>query len=149
MRASLKRQELVHRRDRGRICGADAHFGATRAITLLITYRGAPRGHDRRPWHDARVHLKWFREISRRERRGDLSHVLADGRDLGPVRFAGALEDDATAIGEILKDVRRRVLIYPHHRPAARLRGRERGIRPTRGRRWATWSGALAGTCDP
>src|SRR5229473_1430565 len=141
MSAPLKRQELMDRRDRGRIGAPDPHLGATRAVAFLIMHGGTPSGHDRGARHDRRVHLKWLREIPRRERRRDVPHVLADGRDPSRVRPADTVEDDAPTIGEIFKHVRRGVLIHTHHPPAARLRGRERGIQPPRDRGvTAAWS---------
>ena len=77
--------------------------------------------------------LEGFREVARAERRGNLAHVQANRGDRGAVAGVVALEHDAAAVGQVLEDVRRRVLIDAHDVRPARLHRREVCIRPLAG----------------
>src|SRR3989442_11913820 len=125
MRVALKREKLVNRSDRGRVAARDPYFPAARTIDRLVPDRVATRLHDRRPRHDLRVDRERFGEVARAERGLNVPHVRANRRDRGRVRGIVAIEDDTPAIRQILKDVRRRVLVDTHDARAARLHRRE------------------------
>jgi hypothetical protein len=129
MLLALKCEKLVDRSNRGGVVASDANLPTPRPIDSLVADRGATLGHDSGPRDGLRVHLERFRKIARAERALDVAHVRANRRDGGGVARVVAIQDDATAVGEILKDVCGRVLIDAHDVPAARLHRRKVSIR--------------------
>jgi len=59
----------------------------------------------------------------------DVVHVLTDSGDAAGVGLRITVEDDPAAVGKVLKDVCRRVLVDAHNRLAARLHRGERAVR--------------------
>jgi len=128
---ALEGEEFVNRGDSDRVCAPHTHFPATGTLDHLVRNRRMALLHDRRPRDDLRVDLEGFGEVARAERDRDIAHVLADSGDAAriPPPGAVAIEDDASAVGKILKDVGGGVLIYAHHHLPAFLHGGEVRVR--------------------
>jgi len=129
---ALEGEEFVDRRDRYRVVAPQAHFPTLRSIDDIIRDRRAARLHDGDSRNDLRVDLKRFREIAGAEGRGNVAHVQADRRHATRVGSVGAIEDDASPIGQVLKHVRGCVLIDAHHRSTTFLHRGEVSILASR-----------------
>src|SRR6266511_1659996 len=134
MLLALEREKLVNRADRGRVPARDPHFPTARPIDRLVADRRAALAHYRRAGHGLGVYLERFREVACAERGLNVPHVCANRRDGGRVGGIIAIEDDAPAVRQILKDVRGGVLVDTHDMGAAGLHRGEIVVRPFAGR---------------
>src|SRR6266571_2900904 len=130
MLRALKREKLVNGANRGRVAARDPHFPAPGPIDLVITDRAAARRHHTRPGHGLGMHLEGFGEVARAKRGLDVTQVRANRGDGDGVGRVVALEHDAAAVREVLKDMRGCVLVDAHDVRAARLHRGEVGRIP-------------------
>lgn len=123
----LKGQELVDRRDGGRIGCGEAHQPATCKRVSVIADLGAPGRHHAGSRDLPGMDLPGKRKVALPERGSDPLHV---GSDLGhPCAVAGiALKTDAAAVGQRLELVEGGVLIDAHGHLASGLDLREGAI---------------------
>ena len=125
---ALEGQERVDGRYRRRVCGAKANLGAAQTIGGLIGDLGAAGRHDGCAWDYLGVHLKRSGKVSGSKRCRDVAHVLSDRDDPSGVRRIVGVKVDPPTIHEVLKHVRRSVLIHAHDRVTACLHRRECAI---------------------
>jgi len=119
MLRALKREEFVNRTHRNRVAARDPHFPAPGPIDLGIPDRAAARRHHSGPGNGLGMDREGLGEVARTERGLDVAQVRANRGDGGGVGRVVALEHDAAAIGEVLKDVRGSVLVDTHDVRAA------------------------------
>ena len=129
MRGALEGQELVDGRYGCSVCGPNADLGTAWTIGGVVGDAGVASHHDGGAWDYLGVHLEGSGKVSGSKRRGYITHVLSDGGNPNGVGEGVCVEDDTPAIREVLKDVRRRVLIHAHDSLSACLHDRERWIR--------------------
>lgn len=128
MRGALEGQELVDGRYGRTVRGPNADLGTARTIGGIVSNASVASRHDGRARDYLGVHLERSGKVAGSKRRGYNAHVLSDGDNPSAVREGVCVEDDTPAIPEVLKDVRRRVLIHAHDRLSARLHRRERRV---------------------
>jgi len=111
---ALEGEELVDRLKRVGITRRDAHLAATREWCVVIAdHASLLRHHTRAGYLVHPVHESGCAEVACCERGGDLLHMRTDRLDRAVV--AGrVLQLDATAVGQIVEHVGRRVLVYAH-----------------------------------
>jgi len=129
MGVALEREKLVDACHGCSIGRPDPNLRPTRSINRLIHDLAAARRHYCSAGHDSCVYLEGLGKVPRSEGRSDITHMLSDGSDGGRVGTVGAVEDDPSTIGKVLKHVRRGVLIHTHDGVATELHGREPGVR--------------------
>ena len=129
MRSALEGQELVDGRYGCSVCGPNADLGTARTIGGLVGNAGVASRHDGGTRDDLGVYLERSGKVSSSKRRGYIAHVVSDGDNPSGVGEGVCVEDDAPAIPEVLKEVRRRVLIHAHDSLSARLHRHERSVR--------------------
>jgi len=122
---ALENQERVDGRYGCRVCGPKANLGAARTIGDLIGDPGAAGRHDGRTWDYLGMHLERSGKVSGSKRCRDVTHVLSDRDDPSGVGWIVGVKDDPPTIHEVLKNVRRSVLIHAHDSLTARLHCRE------------------------
>jgi len=126
----LKREEFVNRSHRTRIAALYAHFPAPGPIDLVICDRTAARRHHARPGHGLGMHFERLGEVARAKRSLDVAQMRANRGDGDGIHRIVALEHDAAAVGQILKDMRGGVLVDAHDVRATRLHRGEVGRIP-------------------
>ena len=134
MRGALKRQKRVSRCYGRRVRGPNPDLGSPRPIARLVGDPRPPGRHDRGPRNYLSVYVEWSRKVSASKGGRDVAHMVSDRRDSSCVSSTACIEDDASTILKVLKDVGRRILIDAHDHLTACLHGRECGVGAARGR---------------
>jgi len=145
MLGALEGQERVNGRHGHRVSGPNANLGTARTIGRLIGDLGAASRHGGCTRDYLGVHPERLGKISGPKCHRNVAHVLPDRDDPSAVGKIVCVKDDPPTIHEVLKNVRRRVLIHAHDSLTARLHGREWLVRSAP-RRFAP--APACGDCD-